>query len=75
LANLIYFFEFLNSHEELKTVFDNDIEALFGFRGSHVKRHRAGDGKYLVFLRFLDAIFSYDNRNLHLQLVKSISSD
>jgi hypothetical protein len=61
MANLIHFFEFINNNHELQGVFDNDIEDLFGFRGSHVKRRRVDDSKYLVFLRFLDAILTYDN--------------
>lgn len=61
MANLIYFFEFINKHHELDGVFDKDIEELFGFKGQHVKRHKMNDGNYLVFLRFLDAILNYDN--------------
>ena len=64
MANLIYFFEFINGHPELEGVFDHDVEDLFGLRGSHVKRHKIDDGKYLVFLRFLDAILSYDGNNI-----------
>src|ERR1044072_1413522 len=33
MANLIYFFEFLNKHQELDGLFDTDVEDLFGFRG------------------------------------------
>jgi hypothetical protein len=61
MANLIYFFEFINKHHELDGVFDKDIEELFGLKGPHVKRHNVNDGNYLVFLRFLDAILNYDN--------------
>ena len=60
MANLVYFFEFINKHPELEGVFDDDVEDLFGLRGSHVKRHKIEDGKYLVFLRFLDAVLGYD---------------
>lgn len=64
MANLIYFFEFINKHPELEGVFDDDVEDLFGLRGSHVKRHKTDDGKYLVFLRFLDAILGYDGNDV-----------
>ncbi len=64
MENLIYFFEFINKHPELEGIFDEDVEDLFGFRGSHVKRHKIDDGKYLIFLRFLDAVLSYDGNDI-----------
>jgi hypothetical protein len=64
MANLVYFFEFINKHHELESVFDSDVEDLFGLRGPHIKRHKVDDGKYLIILRFLDAILGYDNEKL-----------
>lgn len=64
MANLVYFFEFINKHPELEGVFDDDVEDLFGLRGTHVKRHKVEDGKYLVFLRFLDAVLGYDGNDV-----------
>ena len=53
MANLIYFFEFINEHHELEGVFDEDIEDLFGFRGTHVERKKLDDSKYLAFFRLM----------------------
>lgn len=61
IANLVYFFEFINKHPELDGIFDEDVQDLFGLRGPHVKRHKVSDGKYLIFLRLLDALLSYEN--------------
>lgn len=53
MANLIYFFEFLNEHPELISKFGDDIEVLLGLR-SH------GTYKLQTFRRLLDALLGYD---------------
>ncbi len=50
MANLIYFFEFLNIHPELITKFGEDIEDLLGLNG--------GGPKGEAFPRFVDAILA-----------------
>lgn len=67
MANLIYFFEFINEHHELEGVFDEDIEDLFGFRGSHVERKKHDDPKYLAFFRFMSCILNYDANDLIIE--------
>ena len=64
MANLIYFFEFINTHHELEGIFDDDVEDLLGLRGSHVKRHKIDDPKYLIFFRFLYAMLNYDGEDM-----------
>jgi hypothetical protein len=64
MANLIYFFEFINEHHELEGVFDEDIEDLFGFRGSHVERKKLDDPTYLTFFRFMSCILNYDANDI-----------
>lgn len=64
MANIVYFFEFIYNHQELEGIFDDDVEELLGFQGSHVKRHKMDDDKYLVFLRLLALILDYDNDTL-----------
>jgi len=54
MGNLIYFFEFINEHHELEGVFDEDIEDLFEFRGSHVERKKHDDPKYLAFFSLVN---------------------
>ena len=67
MGNLIYFFEFINEHHELEGVFDEDIEDLFGFRGSHVERKKHDDPKYLAFFRFMSCILNYDANDLIIE--------
>ena len=64
MANLIYFFEFINEHPELEGVFDEDIEDLFGFRGSHVERKKVDDPKYLTFFRLMSSMLNYDGDDI-----------
>lgn len=64
MANLIYFFEFINTHHELEGIFDDDVEDLLGLRGSYVKRHKIDDPKYLVFFRLIDAMLNYDSEDI-----------
>jgi hypothetical protein len=59
MANLLYFFEFLFKHKELKGVFDKDIEELFGLKGTHIKPNQWEIGQSLVFLRFLQLVLYY----------------
>lgn len=72
MANLIYFFEFVADHEQLKRIFDNDVEELLGFKGLYV-RGREKDEKFLVFERLIGAMIGYTNKNTRLQLIKAIS--
>lgn len=51
LANLIYFFEFLNLHQDLITKFSDDIEDLLGLKGGG-PRNPEGE----VFPRFVTAV-------------------
>ena len=67
MANLIYFFEFINEHHELEGIFDEDVEDLLGFRGSHAKRFKVDDPtstKYLTFFRLMSCILNYDGDDL-----------
>jgi hypothetical protein len=53
MANLIYFFEFLNLHPELINKFGEDIEDLLGLKGAGPKNPK-GEG----FPRFIDTILA-----------------
>jgi hypothetical protein len=53
MANLIYFFEFLNLHPELIDKFGEDIEDLLGLKGAGPKNPK-GEG----FPRFIDTILA-----------------
>lgn len=63
MANLIYFFEFVNEHHQLIDKFDEDIEDLLGLKsGSDGHRNPKGEG----FPRFIRAVTGegfpdYDN--------------
>ena len=79
MASLTYFFEFLNNHPELTVDFENEIEELFGYKGSHMKYQKteeidekgtkyikSNQGEnwiYCVFLRFITAILNTDDGN------------
>jgi len=63
LANLTYFFEFLNKYPELISDFENDIEELFGYKGPHMYSSKGDQFKYCVFLRFIEAILNTDKAN------------
>jgi hypothetical protein len=57
MANLIYFFEFLNKHQELISKFGDDVEELFGLRAT--KRMESN-----TFPRLIYALLGYgDSRN------------
>jgi hypothetical protein len=53
MANLIYFFEFVNIHPELMDRFDDDIQDLLGLKGAG-PRNPKGEG----LIRLLHAILS-----------------
>ena len=53
MANLIYFFEFLNNHPDLIDKFGEDIHELFGLQAH----------EYHIFPRFLRAILGYHLEN------------
>ena len=64
MANLIYFFEFINKHHELEGIFDEDVEELLGFKGPHAKRFKIEDPKYLTFFRLINGILNYDGDDI-----------
>lgn len=64
MANLIYFFEFINEHPELEGIFDEDVEDLLGFRGPHAQRFKVDDPKYLTFFRLMSCILNYDGNDI-----------
>jgi hypothetical protein len=54
MANLIYFFEFLNKHPELISKFGDDVEELFGLRATK-------NMKSNTFPRLVYALLGYDD--------------
>jgi hypothetical protein len=63
MANLIYFFEFLNNNPELIDKFGEDIEELFGLKVTK-------DPKLDVFRRFIEAILGFKDKNGKLSMSK-----
>ena len=54
VANLIYFFEFLNLYPDLINKFGEDIEDLLGFKSGGSSRNPKGEG----FVRFIIALLA-----------------
>ncbi len=84
MANLIHFFEFINKHSSVfgkydektklyKGLFDDDIEELFGFKGPYAERYPINDAGYLVFVRLMNTILQYPNRNIKFQLARTMA--
>jgi hypothetical protein len=72
MANLIYFFQFVNSHPEIMYRFKEDIENLLGITGQDVSKIDAKDPPFARLIReFIgeehdDTNFQYRTRLLHI---------